>query len=206
DPPPLSARRRYQQIKPRGVAHLVRLRSRTTVRRYARLRLLNRRGGQGHLTAVEFGVAAFGKSPVTPKHAPIKDRLSVYCDGAIRTTSPMKMGLSALRPYFCGIYWKEDWWPGRKLNRRHKDFQSSALPTELPGHFAAKTSHRHTQGFHFRPRPLAHCKILPGTAPNPGSSGPYGGSVSIFSARTPKKLQRALFNRQARLSSRKRND
>ena len=25
------------------------------------------------------------------------------------------------------------WWPGTELNRRHKDFQSSALPTELPG-------------------------------------------------------------------------
>ena len=26
-----------------------------------------------------------------------------------------------------------DWWPGTESNRRHKDFQSSALPTELPG-------------------------------------------------------------------------
>ena len=25
------------------------------------------------------------------------------------------------------------WWPGTESNRRHKDFQSSALPTELPG-------------------------------------------------------------------------
>ena len=24
------------------------------------------------------------------------------------------------------------WWLGTELNRRHKDFQSSALPTELP--------------------------------------------------------------------------
>ena len=24
-------------------------------------------------------------------------------------------------------------WPGTGLNRRHEDFQSSALPTELPG-------------------------------------------------------------------------
>ena len=27
----------------------------------------------------------------------------------------------------------EKWWPGRELNPRHADFQSAALPTELPG-------------------------------------------------------------------------
>src|SRR5690606_24379422 len=26
------------------------------------------------------------------------------------------------------------WWPGRESNPRHGDFQSPALPTELPGH------------------------------------------------------------------------
>src|SRR5438552_17515868 len=26
----------------------------------------------------------------------------------------------------------DQWWLGAELNRRHKDFQSSALPTELP--------------------------------------------------------------------------
>ena len=26
------------------------------------------------------------------------------------------------------------WWPETESNCRHKDFQSSALPTELPGH------------------------------------------------------------------------
>jgi hypothetical protein len=27
---------------------------------------------------------------------------------------------------------RKEWWLGAELNRRHKDFQSSALPTELP--------------------------------------------------------------------------
>ena len=26
-----------------------------------------------------------------------------------------------------------EWWPGVELNHRHADFQSAALPTELPG-------------------------------------------------------------------------
>ena len=31
------------------------------------------------------------------------------------------------------------WWLGAELNRRHKDFQSSALPTELPSQTIAAT-------------------------------------------------------------------
>ena len=27
-----------------------------------------------------------------------------------------------------------EWWPGAESNCRHADFQSAALPTELPGH------------------------------------------------------------------------
>ena len=29
---------------------------------------------------------------------------------------------------------KEKWCPGADSNHRHEDFQSTALPTELPGH------------------------------------------------------------------------
>jgi hypothetical protein len=35
---------------------------------------------------------------------------------------------------------KSKWWLGAELNRRHKDFQSSALPTELPSQPPAFTS------------------------------------------------------------------
>src|SRR5438128_1071492 len=30
--------------------------------------------------------------------------------------------------------WLRNWWAGTGLNRRHQDFQSCALPTELPAH------------------------------------------------------------------------
>src|SRR5262245_6296273 len=37
---------------------------------------------------------------------------------------------------------REVWCPGTELNRRHRDFQSLALPTELPGHPRAQTGPR----------------------------------------------------------------
>ncbi len=33
---------------------------------------------------------------------------------------------------------EDRWWPGTGSNRRHKDFQSFALPTELPGLYKNK--------------------------------------------------------------------
>ena len=33
---------------------------------------------------------------------------------------------------------KEKGWPELESNQRHKDFQSSALPTELSGHITAE--------------------------------------------------------------------
>ena len=36
------------------------------------------------------------------------------------------------KPHKYLILNKLKWWDGTELNRRHEDFQSSALPTELP--------------------------------------------------------------------------
>ena len=38
---------------------------------------------------------------------------------------------------------REGWWPGTELNRRHYDFQSYALPTELPGPAARSAGKRY---------------------------------------------------------------
>src|SRR3954462_1297666 len=52
-----------------------------------------------------------------------------------------------------GIFKK--WWPGTELNRRHADFQSAALPTELPGRegWASNECVRHCNynNLHFEP-------------------------------------------------------
>ena len=37
------------------------------------------------------------------------------------------------RPFIYFNIYENLWCPGTELNRRHEDFQSSALPTELPG-------------------------------------------------------------------------
>src|SRR6266550_3750474 len=46
-------------------------------------------------------------------------------------------GLPNRTNHSCTSKWK--WWLGAELNRRHKDFQSSALPTELPSQTIAAT-------------------------------------------------------------------
>ena len=49
------------------------------------------------------------------------------------------MGYSTVAIIFHSWVWRNarksliSWWPGRELNPRHADFQSAALPTELPG-------------------------------------------------------------------------
>ena len=46
------------------------------------------------------------------------------------------------KPEGCGVFHfassKEEWWLGTESNRRHADFQSAALPAELPSRLAKK--------------------------------------------------------------------
>ena len=51
----------------------------------------------------------------------------------IGSTGQIGEQVIVLYEVFC-CFWVTRWWPRRELNPRHKDFQSSALPTELLGH------------------------------------------------------------------------
>ena len=62
------------------------------------------------------------------------------------------------------------WWLGTDSNRRHKDFQSYALPTELPSHILNTACQKHSNGqfmCYFRPPILMYIKyILAGVGEN----------------------------------------
>ena len=46
--------------------------------------------------------------------------------------SAVRRGINRCRVY--ALEGTKQWWPGTESNCRHGDFQSPALPTELPGH------------------------------------------------------------------------
>ena len=89
----------------------------------------------------EWKVSA-GKNPEAPfslnkTNAKGRIRPAKFTDAS---GQPMSYSMSYFDPFqrpcfhkiidFFGL--KREWWLGAELNRRHKDFQSSALPTELP--------------------------------------------------------------------------
>src|SRR5882724_9850835 len=46
------------------------------------------------------------------------------------------------REEWCRVTTRKNWWAGTGLNRRHQDFQSCALPTELPAHQTREDNRR----------------------------------------------------------------
>src|SRR5882724_9055482 len=62
------------------------------------------------------------------------------------------------REEWCRVTTSKNWWAGTGLNRRHQDFQSCALPTELPAHQTREDSRR-ARG---RPLPAVVARLLDG--------------------------------------------
>src|SRR3984885_5244001 len=62
--------------------------------------------------------------------------------GSERCRNPGKNAAFRCLVEVCGSRWMMKWWPGRKLTPRHADFQSAALPTELPGPTGSRIRHR----------------------------------------------------------------
>ena len=62
----------------------------------------------------------------------------------------LRSGEAQFIPVFKGFPSILKWWLGAELNRRHKDFQSSALPTELPSQSPHLRQHTPTATFYAR--------------------------------------------------------
>jgi hypothetical protein len=60
---------------------------------------------------------------------------AVTCGASTRCEMSSTARKSPARPCHCRA--RHTWWPGTESNRRHGDFQSPALPTELPGQIFA---------------------------------------------------------------------
>lgn len=70
---------------------------------------------------------------------PVGSRLCARCAPRVPPPRSRSFSLAPVLSYLSGIR-AISWWPRAESNRRHCDFQSHALPTELPGHAAAQSS------------------------------------------------------------------
>src|SRR5882757_6184174 len=75
-----------------------------------------------------------------------------------------------------GRHWTLIWWPGRELNPRHADFQSAALPTELPGLSKSRVLNRRFGRPSMNNRNISHLALTAGSplvpAAFPGPAAP----------------------------------
>ena len=102
------------------------------------------------IAACEVGPVVFrrcvGRSSAVSQRAYIQPRGRKPSSGGLNSNS--RRGRATKNPHFCGFsavfrggLGRSEtilWWPGRESNPRHGDFQSPALPTELPGHVRAR--------------------------------------------------------------------
>ena len=78
-----------------------------------------------------FGVHGFGNGTHGALRVAIHARLSSRSDtDLIENHEVVRITLDT----FIGAQPQNEWCPGAESNHRHADFQSAALPTELPGH------------------------------------------------------------------------
>ena len=99
------------------------------------------------------GVQAYAVDPANAKALWAKSEQMVgetFRSGSRRTAAPSSparrrggrvLGSAASAATRLGLD-RDVWCPGTESNRRHRDFQSRALPTELPGHSRLKRSER----------------------------------------------------------------
>ena len=77
------------------------------------------------------------------RHALIPARFAALLRQAATLKNNIFIAKKIHKPEGCGYFFhfassKEEWWLGTESNRRHADFQSAALPTELPSRLAKK--------------------------------------------------------------------
>ena len=84
-----------------------------------------------HIPQTRRWSAGLGRDSGVPQNRIVNSNI-----GKIVTSSQRVARTNSMftKPSSIDCFWILDgWWPGTESNRRHADFQSAALPTELPG-------------------------------------------------------------------------